>query len=55
MACSGKNTFSLKTARAVSVFQRLEELPVSICAEATSKFFALNEVVFGPEGFGSSN
>ena len=43
--------FSLKTERAVSVFQRLEELSVSICAEATSKFFALNEVVFWSRGF----
>ena len=55
VACGGKNMFSLRTERAVSVFQRVEELSVSICAEATSKFFALNEVVFGPEGFGCSN
>ena len=47
--------FSFRTERAVSVFQRVEELSISICAEATSKFFALNEVVFGPEGFGCSN
>ena len=51
VACGGKKTFSLKTERAVSVFQRLEELSVSICAEATSKFFALNEVVFWSRGF----
>ena len=55
VACGGKNMFSLRTERAVSVFQRVEELSISICAEATSKFFALNEVVFGPEGFGCSN
>ena len=29
---------------------RFEELSVLICAEATSKFFALNEAVFGLEG-----
>ena len=51
VACGGKKTFSLKTERAVSVFQRLEELSVSICAEATSKFFALNDVVFWSRGF----
>ena len=55
VACGGKNMFSLRTERAVSVCQRVEELSVSICAEVTSKFFALNEVVFGPEGFGCSN
>lgn len=43
MACVGKNTFSLKTERAVSVFQHLEKLSVSICAEETSIFFALIE------------
>ena len=51
VACGGKKMFSLKTERAVSVFQRLEELSVSICAETTSKFFALNEVVFWSRGF----
>ena len=55
VACGGKNMFSLRTDRAVSVFQCVQELSVSICAEATSKFFALNEVIFGPEGFGCSN
>ena len=55
MACGGKNMFSLRTERAVSVFQHVEELSVSICAEATSKFFALNKVVFGPVAFGCSN
>jgi len=51
VACVGKNKFSLKTElRAVLVFQRFEELSVSICAEATSKFLALNEAVFGLEG-----
>ena len=30
--------------------EELEELSVSICAEATSKFFALNEAVFGLKG-----
>ena len=29
---------------------RFEEISVSICAEATSKFFALNEAVFGLKG-----